>query len=91
MGTARPETAIEAGQVRLATPADHRVIHRLNYRTFVEEIPQHPANAERRLADRFHDDNVNAVYEVDGAVVGMVCGRAIRPFSLDQSLGPIDP
>lgn len=91
IGVPTPASAREgAGQVRLATPADHEAIHRLNYRTFVEEIPQHPANAERRLVDRFHDDNVYAVYEVDGAVVGMVCGRTIRPFSLDQKLGPID-
>ena len=26
-------------------------IHRLNYRTFVEEIPQHPANPERRIGE----------------------------------------
>lgn len=77
-------------RIRLATAADRDAIHRLNYRTFVEEIPQHPANAERRLVDRFHDDNVYAVYEVDGAVVGIICGRAQRPFSLDQKLGPVD-
>lgn len=76
--------------VRLATPADHEAIHALNYRTFVEEIPQHPPNAERRLVDRFHDENVYAVYEVGGRIIGMVCGRPVRPFSLDQKLGPID-
>jgi aspartate aminotransferase-like enzyme/predicted N-acetyltransferase YhbS len=79
-----------APQVRLATPADHEAIHRLNYRTFVEEIPQHTANAERRLVDRFHDDNVYAVYEVAGEIVGMVSARTQRPFSLDQKLGTVD-
>jgi aspartate aminotransferase-like enzyme/predicted N-acetyltransferase YhbS len=83
-------TAATAGRARLATPDDMEAIHRLNYRTFVEEIPQHPPNAERRLVDRFHDENLYVVYEVDGEVVGMVCGRAERPFSLDQKLGPID-
>ncbi|MBY0488390.1 MAG: GNAT family N-acetyltransferase [Gemmatimonadaceae bacterium] len=83
-------TAATAGRARLATPDDMEAIHRLNYRTFVEEIPQHPPNAERRLVDRFHDENLYVVYEVDGEVVGMVCGRAQRPFSLDQKLGPID-
>lgn len=78
------------GLVRLATPADHEAIHALNYRTFVEEIPQHAPDASRRLVDRFHDTNVYAVYEVEGQVVGMVCGRPQRPFSLDQKLGPVD-
>lgn len=90
MRNQRLQRAGSTGTVRLGTPADHEAIHRLNYRTFVEEIPQHAANAERRLVDRFHDDNVYAVYEVNGAVVGMVSGRTARPFSLDQKLGPID-
>lgn len=85
---ARPATR---GQARLATATDMEAIHRLNYRTFVEEIPQHAPNAERRLVDRFHDENLYVVYEVAGEVVGMVCGRAQRPFSLDQKLGrPVD-
>jgi aspartate aminotransferase-like enzyme len=90
MPTALANTKPAMGTVRLATAADHEAIHRLNYRTFVEEIPQHPPNAERRLVDRFHADNAYAVYEVNGAVVGMVSGRAQRPFSLDQKLGDID-
>jgi aspartate aminotransferase-like enzyme/predicted N-acetyltransferase YhbS len=83
-------TGGRTGRVRLATPADHEAIHRLNYRTFVEEIPQHAPNPERRLVDRFHEENVYAVYEVDGEVVGMVSARTQRPFSLDQKLGSID-
>ena len=78
------------GSVRLATEADHEAIHALNYRTFVEEIPQHAPNAARRHVDRFHDDNVYAVYELNGRVVGMVSGRTQRPFSLDQKLGSVD-
>lgn len=78
------------GIVRLATEADHEAIHALNYRTFVEEIPQHAPNAARRHVDRFHDENVYAVYEWSGRVVGMVSGRTQRPFSLDQKLGTVD-
>lgn len=78
------------GIVRLATEADHDAIHALNYRTFVEEIPQHAPNAARRHVDRFHDENVYAVYELDGRIVGMVSGRTQRPFSLDQKLGSVD-
>ena len=32
-------------------------IHRLNYGTFVEEIPQHEGNAEKSLVDTFHGEN----------------------------------
>ncbi len=78
------------GIVRLATEADHDAIHALNYRTFVEEIPQHAPNASRRHVDRFHNENVYAVYEVNGRIVGMVSGRTQRPFSLDQRLGTVD-
>ncbi len=78
------------GFVRLAIEADHDAIHALNYRTFVEEIPQHAPNASRRHVDRFHDENVYAVYEVNGRIVGMVSGRTQRPFSLDQKLGSVD-
>ncbi len=78
------------GVVRLATSADDDAIHALNYRTFVEDIPQHAPNAERRLVDRFHRDNVYAVYERHGRVVGMVSGRTQRPFSLDEKLGGVD-
>ena len=76
--------------VRLATSADADAIHALNYRTFVEEIPQHTPNAARRHIDRFHDENVYAVYEVEDRIVGMVSGRTQRPFSLDQKLGSVD-
>ncbi len=78
------------GTVRLATAADYDAIHALNYRTFVEEIPQHQPNASQRLVDRFHDENVYAVYEVEGRIVGMISGRTQRPFSLDQKLGGVD-
>jgi len=71
-------------------PWEFEAIHRLNYRTFVEEIPQHPRNAEERLVDRFHAENTYAI-GIDGdALVGMVCGRSRRPFSLDQKLAGLD-
>jgi hypothetical protein len=33
---------------------EFELIHRLNYRTFVEEIPQHQASPTHRLVDKFH-------------------------------------
>src|SRR5690349_1186426 len=34
--------------------AEERGIHRLNHRTFAGEIPQHAANPQGLLVDRFH-------------------------------------
>jgi aspartate aminotransferase-like enzyme len=69
---------------------DFDAVHRLNYRTFVEEIPQHAPNAARRLVDKFHPENTYAVCFDGDALVGMAAGRAKRPFSLDQKLPDLD-
>jgi len=68
------------------TDAEFEAIHRLNYRTFVEEIPQHPANAEHRLVDRFHAQNTYFICLADAQLVGMLALRTQRPFSLDEKL-----
>lgn len=69
---------------RKARISDFDAIHRLNYETFVEEIPQHPPNKERQLIDRFHEENTYWIGEVDGEVVAMCALRGKRPFSLEQ-------
>jgi len=65
-------------------------IHRLNYRTFVEEIPQHKASPTHRLVDKFHDQNTYLICLSDNQVVGMLAARGNRPFSLDQKLPNLD-
>jgi aspartate aminotransferase-like enzyme len=65
-------------------------IHRLNYQTFSEEIPQHSPNAEQRLVDQFHSENTYIVCIKDLVVVGMIAIRANRPFSLDRKIGPVE-
>ncbi len=65
-------------------------IHRLNYRTFVEEIPQHPPNPEGRLVDRFHAENTYVICLQGQRLVGMLALRARRPFSLDNKLPNLD-
>ncbi|MBF8253806.1 MAG: aminotransferase class V [Deltaproteobacteria bacterium] len=65
-------------------------IHRLNYKTFVEEIPQHRANPDKRLVDRFHHENTYIVCVRGDRLLGMVAVRAMRPFSLDQKLANLD-
>jgi hypothetical protein len=70
--------------------AEFAAIHRLNYETFVEEIPQHPANAQRMLVDRFHPQNLYVICLADTRLVGMACGRCERPFSLDYKVPNLD-
>ncbi|TCS92206.1 aminotransferase class V-fold PLP-dependent enzyme [Hazenella coriacea] len=65
-------------------------IHQLNYQTFVEEIPQHTPNPERRLIDRFHDENTYLICLHEEKVVGMLAVRTQRPFSLDDKIDDLD-
>lgn len=65
-------------------------IHELNYKTFVEEIPQHEPSATRRLVDRFHAENTYLICLCGGELAGMLAVRGRRPFSLDQKLPNLD-
>jgi len=65
-------------------------IHRLNYRTFVEEIPQHKASPTHRLVDKFHAENTYLICLHGQKLVGMLAARGNRPFSLDQKLPDVD-
>jgi len=69
---------------------EFEAVHRLNYKTFVEEIPQHERNAEERLVDKFHAENTYAICLCGERLVGMVCGRSHRPFSLDKKVPDLD-
>jgi aspartate aminotransferase-like enzyme/GNAT superfamily N-acetyltransferase len=83
--------AVPALELKVASePWEFEEIHRLNYRTFVEEIPQHASNDDGRLVDRFHDENTYCIATSAGRVVGMVCFRGRRPFSLDRKLPDLD-
>jgi aspartate aminotransferase-like enzyme len=65
-------------------------IHRLNYRTFVEEIPQHQPSTAQRLVDKFHAENTYLICLCDQKLAGMLAVRGDRPFSLDQKLPNLD-
>jgi aspartate aminotransferase-like enzyme len=69
---------------------EFEAIHRLNYKTFVEEIPQHVRNPDERLVDKFHAENTYAIALNGEQLVGMVAGRVKRPFSLDQKVADLD-
>jgi GNAT superfamily N-acetyltransferase len=78
-------------RVKIATEAwEFEQIHALNHRTFAEEIPRYPANAARRLVDRFHDENTYVVALRGPRLVGMIAVRGCRPFSLDERLPGLD-
>ncbi len=65
-------------------------IHRLNYKTFVEELPQHKASPTHRLVDKFHAENTYLICLSGKKLVGMLAVRGTRPFSLDQKLDNLD-
>ncbi|MBM7583521.1 aspartate aminotransferase-like enzyme/N-acyl-L-homoserine lactone synthetase [Bacillus pakistanensis] len=65
-------------------------IYKLNYQTFVEEIPQHGQNENGHLVDKFDDENTYIIAKNESEVVGMVAVRANRPFSLDQKVNDLD-
>src|SRR5262245_34992079 len=65
-------------------------IHRLNYKTFVEEIPQHKAAPTNRLVDKFHAENTYLISLSGRQLAGMLAVRGQRPFSLDQKLEKLD-
>lgn len=73
-----------------AEPDEIRQIYALNYRTFVEEIPQHAPNPERLLQDKFDAENTYFVCRRGRDVVGMIALRSARPFSLDAKLPNLD-
>lgn len=70
--------------------SEFELIHRLNYETFVEEIPQHGENPERRLVDKYHDENTYIICLDGDELAGMLAVRDKRPFSLDLKLPELD-
>jgi aspartate aminotransferase-like enzyme/predicted N-acetyltransferase YhbS len=73
-------------------PWEIEAVNALNYRTFVEEIPQYAPNEEKKLADKFHGENtyIICVNEETRELAGMIAFRDRRPFSLDQKLENLD-
>ncbi len=65
-------------------------IHQLNYKTFVEEIPQYQQNPEKKLVDKFHSKNQYIIAKREEKVIGMVCYNWQRPFSLDEKINDLE-
>lgn len=76
---------------KIATTVDEfEQIHRLNYQTFVGEVPQHPPSPDGRLIDKFHAENTYLIGVRGGSVIAMLAVRRRRPFSLDSKLPDLD-
>jgi aspartate aminotransferase-like enzyme/GNAT superfamily N-acetyltransferase len=76
---------------KIATePWEFEQIYRLNYETFVEEIPQHGPNSDGRLVDRFDAENTYLICLQGRELVGMIAVRDRRPFSLDEKLPDLE-
>lgn len=72
------------------TEAEFKEIAKLNYTTFVEEIPQHETHASGVRIDPYHDQNTYLIVLSDTELVGMIALRSDRPFSLDRKIGKVE-
>jgi hypothetical protein len=68
------------------TPEEWEQIHRLNYRTFVQEIPQHHDTGSGQLIDKFHDKNNYITSTKEQTLVGMISVCDQPPFSITARL-----
>ena len=71
-------------------PDEFEQIYRLNYRTFVEEIPQHAPNGDGVLVDKFDPENIYFICRRGDRVIGMLTMRTKRPWSLDAKIENLD-
>lgn len=71
---------------RAETDDEFELIHRLNYQTFVSEIPQHHDPGNGRLVDKFHAKNAYFVALHRGRLVGMISAHDQPPFSIADRL-----
>ena len=67
-------------------PWEYEQIHKLNYQTFVDEIPQHQHNENHQLVDKYHKQNTYVICIRGNEVLGMIALRDKRPLSLDNKL-----
>jgi len=68
------------------TEDEFQQVHKINYQTFAEEIPQHERNEEGILIDKFHERNTYLIIKKEDEIIGMVCVCATKPFSITQKL-----
>jgi aspartate aminotransferase-like enzyme len=72
-----------------ATEEEFAQIHRLNYRTFVGEVPQYPDPGTGVLIDKFHHKSRYLIALRDDRVVGMASAHDQPPFSIADRLSDL--
>jgi aspartate aminotransferase-like enzyme/GNAT superfamily N-acetyltransferase len=75
---------------KASEPCELDEVHRLNYRTFVQEIPQHETDPRAMLVDRYHEQNTYFICLDRRRLVGMVALRGERPLSLEEKLDGLE-
>ena len=70
----------------LTTAEELKQVHRLNHRTFAEELGQYEIQDSGELPDRFDTGNRYFVAKLDEAVVGMISINGMAPFSIEKRL-----
>ncbi len=68
------------------TDQEFEQIHRLNFRTFVNEIRQYTDPGNGQLVDKFHHKNIYFIGLKRGRVVGMLSAHDQPPFSIADRL-----
>lgn len=68
------------------TADEFAAVHRLNYKTFVRELPQHADPGDGKLVDKYHDRNIYFVALDRGRVVGMISSHDQPPFSVSDRM-----
>jgi aspartate aminotransferase-like enzyme len=67
-------------------PHELEQVHRLNHRTFVDEIPQHEPTGTGLLVDKFHHKNTYLIVLRGDKLVGMMSVHDQPPFSVASRL-----
>ena len=70
----------------LKTAEELKQVHRLNHKTFAEELGQYEIQESGELADRFHAGNRYFIAKCGEAVVGMISINSTSPFSIEKRL-----
>jgi hypothetical protein len=71
---------------RAQTAEEFEQVHRMNYRTFVKEIPQHADDGAGRLVDKFHEWSTYFLALDGPRLIGMLSVHDRRPFSIESRL-----
>lgn len=80
---------LEIGAYRFkeaSSPSELEQVHRLNYQTFVQEIPQHADPGNGQLVDKFHEKNHYLICLKGDDLVGMISWCDEPPFSVTSRL-----